>query len=123
MGTKGVWVNSQDYISKFSECFPAYPKNRLIFSRIGVNQQIFYPRACEVRSSLGKHVHSWDKARLQGISRAVVFVGKFADWKRLDAVLYAAAMYESTFVDLATVVVGTGPDEEVSKYVDLAKKL
>ena len=28
------------------------------------------------------------------MKRLVTFVGKFADWKRLDAVLYAAKEYE-----------------------------
>merc|ERR1719436_1993200 len=38
--TKGVWVNSEDYIGKFASCFPAYPSKKLVFSRIGVNQEI-----------------------------------------------------------------------------------
>ena len=29
------------------------------------------------------------------MKRLVTFVGKFADWKRLDAVLYAAKEYEA----------------------------
>ena len=48
--TQGVWVNSEDYIGKFLDCFPAYPKQNCVFSRIGVNQKIFCPRGTEVEA-------------------------------------------------------------------------
>ena len=46
--TQGVWVNSEDYIGKFLDCFPLYPKQNCVFSQIGVNQKIFCPRGTEV---------------------------------------------------------------------------
>jgi len=121
--TAGVWVNSQDYIDKFAECFPFYPKKKLVFSRIGVNQHIFRPTGASVAKDLTKYVRAEDRAKLASIERVVTFVGKFADWKRLDAVLHAAAIYEKRFPDLGTVVVGSGPPEAVSKYEGLAAQL
>ncbi len=50
--TQGVWVNSEDYIGKFLDCFPQYPKQNCVFSRIGVNQKIFRPRGTEVATQL-----------------------------------------------------------------------
>jgi len=70
-----------------------------------------------------KHLREEDKSKLQGIKRAVTFVGKFADWKRLDCVLYAAAEYEAQHPDLATIIVGSGPKEAIEEYEGLAKKL
>jgi len=118
----GIWVNSEDYIAKFLDCFPTYPKDYCIFSRIGVNQQVFKPTGCTV-AGLDKHLKDDDQGKLSGIKRVVTFVGKFADWKRLDAVLYAAAVYEKTFPDLATMIVGTGPPEAVELYWGMGKIL
>jgi len=39
---------------------------------------------------------SQDQPKVASMKRLVTFVGKFADWKRLDAVLYAAKEYEAT---------------------------
>ena len=58
--TSGVWVNSEDYIGKFLDCFPSYPKERCIFSRIGVNQKTFCPKGTAVASDLAKHLAEED---------------------------------------------------------------
>ena len=44
---------------------------------------------------LAKHLREEDRAKVASMKRLVTFVGKFADWKRLDAVLYAAKEYEA----------------------------
>lgn len=55
----------------------------------------------------------------------VAFVGKFADWKRLDSLLIAAAAYEKAFAakgqKVVTVVAGTGPPAQVKRFQDIAK--
>merc|ERR1712151_176465 len=107
----------------FADCFPKYPKKNLVFSRIGVNQKIFRPKNTTIEDDLAKYVRTGDKGKLKDIKKVVTFVGKFADWKRLDAVLHAANAYEKTFKDLGTVVVGSGPPESVELYEGLAKKL
>lgn len=118
----GIWVNSKDYIGKFLDCFPTYPKDRTVYSQIGVNMNTFRPKGTTV-ADLAKHVKEEDKPKLAGVKRVVTFVGKFADWKRLDAVLYAAAEYEKRYPDVATVIVGHGPPEAVALYTGLAKTL
>jgi len=120
--TNGIWVNSKDYIDKFLDCFPEYPKARTVYSQIGVNQKTFRPTGATV-ADLAKHVRVEDRHKLSGIKRVVTFVGKFADWKRLDATLHAAAEYEKTHPDVATVIVGSGPKEAIEEYEGLAKKL
>jgi len=115
-------VNSRDYIGKFLDCFPTYPKDRTVYSQIGVNVKTFRPKGTTVKD-LEKHIKDEDKPKLAGVKKVVTFVGKFADWKRLDAVLYAAAEYEAANPDVATVIVGHGPPEAVALYTGLAKKL
>jgi len=122
--TQGIWVNSEDYIHKFLDCFPSYPKDRLTFSRIGVNQKIFCPKGTNL-TDVAKYIRDGDKEKYEksGIKRLVTFVGKFADWKRLDVVLRAAAIYEEKFQDLGTIIIGSGPEEAVKEYEELAKTL
>mmetsp|Transcript_51281 Transcript_51281/g.111300 ORF Transcript_51281/g.111300 Transcript_51281/m.111300 type:complete len:485 (+) Transcript_51281:36-1490(+) len=118
--TSGVWVNSKDYVGKFLDCFPEYPAERTKYSQIGVNQNTFRPTGSTVAKDLAKYIREVDKPKLAGVKRTVTFVGKFADWKRLDAVLYAAAEYEKTHPDVATVIVGSGPPEAIQTYEGLA---
>jgi len=106
--TSGIFVNSEDYIGKFAECFPSYPANRMVFSRIGVNQSIFCPKGTTVQG-VTKHLRPEDKSKMSAIKRLITFVGKFADWKRLDVVLRAAAKYEAAFPDVATLCIVTRP--------------
>merc|ERR1719436_2148378 len=104
--TSGIWVNSRDYIDKFLDCFPTYPKDRTVYSQIGVNQNTFRPKGTTVAKDLAQHIRDEDKPALKDVKRVVTFVGKFADWKRVDAVLRAAAVYEQKFPDVGTVIVG-----------------
>merc|ERR1711994_127637 len=55
--------------------------------------------------------------------QCVAFVGKAAEWKRQAALLRAASQYENEFPELATLCVGTGPDEEIKKLKDLCEEL
>ena len=50
-----------------------------------------------------------DQPKVASMKRLVTFVGKFADWKRLDAVLYAAKEYEAPWVSsgVLTKILGT----------------
>lgn len=119
----GIWVNSRDYINKFMDCFPEYPRTHALYSQIGVNQKTFRPKGTTVATDLKQHLREEDKPKLAGVKKVVTFIGKFADWKRLDAVLHAAAEYEKQHPDVATLIVGSGPKEAIAEYEGLAKKL
>lgn len=121
--TQGVWVNSKDYVDKFLDCFPTYPADRTVYSQIGVNQNTFRPKGTTVAKDLAQHIREEDKPKLRDVKKIVTFIGKFADWKRLDAVLHAAVEYEKNNPDLGTVIVGSGPKEAIEEYEGLAKKL
>merc|ERR1712151_193466 len=53
----------------------------------------------------------------------LAFVGKAAEWKRQAALLHAADQYEKEFPNLATLCVGTGPEDELKKLKDLCAEL
>merc|ERR1719411_210090 len=59
--TRGIWVNSQDFVKKFCDLFTKYPKDRVIYSQIGVNQKVFKPTASKVETDLAKHIKDEDK--------------------------------------------------------------
>ena len=61
--------------------------------------------------------------RADGFDAVVAFCGKFADWKRLDALLRAAAIYEQHEKKILTLVVGSGPHEAQVQMHDLAAEL
>lgn len=54
------------------------------------------------------------------IQNVVIIVSKFADWKRIPALLYAASSFEKALPGTALVIVGTGPLEAQKKLQDLA---
>ena len=63
-------------------------------------------------------------APADGFDAVVAFVGKFADWKRLDALLRAAAIYEQHPTrKILTLVAGSGPLEAQVKMHDLVAEL
>jgi glycosyltransferase involved in cell wall biosynthesis len=62
-------------------------------------------------------------APADGFDAVVAFCGKFADWKRLDALLRAAAIYEQHELRILTLVIGSGPVEAQVQMQDLAAEL
>jgi len=56
-------------------------------------------------------------------TQMVVFVGKYAEWKRQAALLHAAATLEKEFPTLTIFCAGTGPDDEKAKLVALCETL
>jgi glycosyltransferase involved in cell wall biosynthesis len=62
-------------------------------------------------------------APADGFDAVVAFCGKFADWKRLDALLRAAAIYEQQERRILTLVVGSGPVAAQVQMHELAAEL
>lgn len=119
-GITGVFAISTDQKSKAKEIFPTFPDDRLVVSPNGVNQDVFYPRVGIERKSIDALLE--EHMPLKGAvnksyDKAVVFIGKFANWKRLDAVLEAAARYQDEEGDrVCFVIIGSGPPEAVAHY-------
>jgi len=63
----------------------------------------------------------------EGFTHMVVFVGKFADWKRLDTLMMAAVIYEKEIAErgekVITIIAGSGPLDSQKLYMDMPAKL
>lgn len=124
---------STEQVQAFSDLFPGFPRERIVLSPNGYNQDVFcVPDDDRPRDELlaafrtvpyegSRHV---PRAIGAGFDAVVVFCGKFAAWKRLDALLRAAASYEDAGGRrIATLVVGSGPHRDQVLMQDLADEL
>ncbi|GLZ54747.1 glycosyltransferase [Actinomycetospora sp. NBRC 106378] len=109
---------SSEQIEAFSDVFPEFPRERVVLSHNGYNDRVFRESdtaPAEALSQLADDVPDFDAV--------VAFCGKFADWKRLDALLRAAAQYEQEDRRIVTVVAGGGPEEQQRAMRDLVADL
>jgi glycosyltransferase involved in cell wall biosynthesis len=116
--------------------FPEFPRDRVILSHNGYNQDVFgvrpdvYADRANVLAGFmtqppeGSGRTPEPVAPADGFDAVVAFCGKFADWKRLDALLRAAATYEQrTDKKILTLVAGSGPLDAQVQMHDLATEL
>ncbi len=133
-GVDVVAAISAEQVEAFCSVFGSFPRDRVILSPNGYNQDVFksldlYRSRESVLAGFntapyeGSAVPAGPVVSPDGFDAVVVFVGKFADWKRLDAVLAAAASYEQDDVRIMTVVAGSGPHEAQVAMQDLAASL
>lgn len=133
---------STQQIEAFAEIYPDFPRDRVVLSPNGYNDTVFRPGAPpdRVRHWRRDVLVGFDTAPYEGspnparnlpgdYDRVVVFCGKFANWKRLDALLAAAAIWEGQAVQagapgaIATIIVGSGPHDDQVLYQDMADRL
>ncbi len=128
-GVQLCYAISQQQIQSFLEIFPSFPKERVVISPNGINQQIFHPTPGATIATVLSEFSTWHyegssrrPAKINGANykHAVVMVGKFAVWKRIQGLLYAAKEYEKTLPGTATIIVGTGPPDSQKELQDLA---
>ncbi len=126
---------SNQQVDAFSAVFDTFPADRIALSPNGYNEAFFKPAAAPAE------VAGWRADVLPGFAtepyegsplpsapvpgdydKVVVFCGKFAAWKRLDALLRAAAIWEAdeTHGKVGLIVVGSGPLKDQRHYHELA---
>lgn len=118
----GIFTISRDQQERFKHTFSAYPSEKVVISNNGVDPQIFKPLSNidrkQVLANLGISTNA---------DYIVTFVGKFAEWKRLDYLLCAASIYEKYFRDIKkniiTIIAGTGSPDQIELYRELADSL
>lgn len=124
---------STQQIDALVDIFPTFPRERVVLSPNGYNQAVFHPPKSG-GSTLSDRLEILQRfetqpfegsphapRRVEGAFDAVVvFCGKFADWKRLDALLHAASIYERTSPNIATLIIGSGPHQDQVKMQTLA---
>merc|ERR1740121_2620739 len=131
-GVNACFVISEEQKGGIKEIFPEFPQDRVIVAPNGINVEVFKPQdktfATVLKEQLVDQKILWPaqaptEASIGKYKRCLAFVGKAAEWKRQAALLRAAALYEKTFPDVATLCVGTGPEEEIKKLTDLCTEL
>merc|ERR1712038_655025 len=120
---------SEEQKGGIAEIFPCFPQDRVIVAPNGINVEKFKPREKPLGQVLKEQTREilWPAAPSEEdvgkYKQCIAFVGKAAEWKRQAALLHAAAQYEKEFPELATLCVGTGPEEELKKLKDLCEEL
>jgi len=125
---------SIEQVNALLDVFPEFPRERVILSPNGYNQDVFHPlpdgadRAAVLAGFSTQPLHGSDAvpqpiAPPEGFDAVVAFCGKFADWKRLDALLRAAAIYEQDDLRILTLVIGSGPPEAQRQMHELTTEL
>ena len=98
--------------------------NQDVFHRLSEPTDVYAERervlaGCSTQPPAG-HGEAGPVAPADGFDAVVAFCGKFADWKRLDALLLAAATYEKHERKILTVIAGSGPVEAQQTMHQLA---
>jgi glycosyltransferase involved in cell wall biosynthesis len=137
-GVDVVAAISAEQVEAFLATFPEFPRDRVVLSHNGYNQDVFrrltqptdvYADRADVLAGFmtqppeGSDIKPEPVAPPDGFDAVVAFCGKFADWKRLDALLRGAAIYEQHELRILTLVVGSGPVEAQVQMHDLAAEL
>ena len=135
-GIDAVAAISGEQVEVFLNVFPEFPRDRVTLSPNGYNQQSFHVLP-DVYVDRERVLSGFTTASLPddpegprpvapegGFDAVVAFCGKFANWKRLDALLRAAAIYEKDDDRrVLTLIVGSGPLEAQIEMHDLAAEL
>jgi glycosyltransferase involved in cell wall biosynthesis len=126
---------SLEQVDALVDVFPEFPRERVVLSPNGYNQDVFGPlpdgtdradvlAGFQTQPLEGSDAPPEPVAPEGGFDAVVVFCGKFADWKRLDALLRAAATYEQDpHRRILTLVVGSGPPEAQRAMHELTTEL
>ena len=137
-GVDVVAAISGEQVEALLGVFPEFPRERVVLSPNGYNQEVFHrlTEPVDVYADRAAVLARFTTQPYEGSTRApepvapeggfdavVAFCGKFADWKRLDALLRAAAIYEKQDLRILTLVAGSGPHEAQVQVQDLAAEL
>ncbi len=129
---QGVFVISDSQSQHFLSIYPDYDPQRVFVTPNGIDPAVFrvMPELTRVGVLSDFPTKPYEGSAQQpsaipdDVDRMVLFVGKFADVKRLDALLRAAVIYEAEAaaagLRVATVIAGSGPLAEQRRYQDLA---
>ena len=131
----GIFVISNSQKERFISIFESYDPANIYVTPNGINPKVFCVDDSLERDRVLAEFPTTPyenspvpvAAIPQGFDRMVLFVGKFADIKRIDCLLQAAQTYEqgakAAGLRVATVIAGSGPLEEQKLYQDMAVEL
>ncbi|MFT5470006.1 MAG: glycosyltransferase involved in cell wall biosynthesis [Verrucomicrobiales bacterium] len=131
----GVLVISNSQSERFLSIFSDYNPERVFVAPNGIDPAVFHVddtlERDTVLSRFPTKPYEGSAAAPSsippGFDRIVLFVGKFADIKRIDCLLRAAVAYEKVAAEaglrVATLIAGSGPLADQRLYQDLATDL
>jgi glycosyltransferase involved in cell wall biosynthesis len=131
----GVFVISNSQKQRFLSIFDNYDPDKVFVTPNGIDPGVFHVddtlKRDEVLARFSTKPYEGSSIAPihipPGYDRMVLFVGKFADIKRIDCLLRAAHSYEQAFaaagLRVATIIAGSGPLTEQRLYQDLAVQL
>jgi glycosyltransferase involved in cell wall biosynthesis len=131
----GVFVVSNSQKERFLSVFSDYDPNRVFVTPNGIDPTIFHRDETLDRDAVLSHFPTTPyegssaapSSIPPGFDQMVLFVGKFADIKRIDCLLHAAVTYEkvaaSAGLRVATIIAGSGPLADQKLYQDMAVEL
>jgi glycosyltransferase involved in cell wall biosynthesis len=131
----GVFVISESQRERFLSIFSDYDPGHVFVAPNGIDPAVFHlddtlERDAVLRDFPTKPYEGSAATPTSippGCDRMVLFVGKFADIKRIDCLLRAAVNYErvaaSAGLRVTTVIAGSGPLAEQRLYQDMAVEL
>jgi glycosyltransferase involved in cell wall biosynthesis len=131
----GVFVISDSQRDRFLSVFDEYDSGRVFVAPNGIDPSVFQVDETLTRGAVLSQYQTkpyegssqTPAAIPPGYDRMVLYVGKFADIKRIDCLLRAAVDYERVAeeagLSVATVIAGSGPLEDQKLYQDLAVEL
>jgi len=122
-----VLAISEDNKKMFLSHFPNFNPDNILVNPPGFNPLVFHKTEDTIANlSDFSTVTYEDSGKDVGpipadkYKKMLLFVGKFADWKRLDMVLKAAKQWEAKYPDVCTVIAGTGQPADVKLYHKMA---
>lgn len=121
--SKRIFVISKQQEEKFKKLFP-FAADKVVLVRNGCDTSVFYKDdTVNVKNLLGSlHSNILPTAGIPtNYDKLAIFVGKFAQFKRVDLVLDAAKIYEEEMhkkgLNVLTLIVGAGAlDNELKKH-------
>mmetsp|Transcript_18297 Transcript_18297/g.48731 ORF Transcript_18297/g.48731 Transcript_18297/m.48731 type:complete len:477 (+) Transcript_18297:65-1495(+) len=128
-GIAACFVISVDQKKVIEEVFPEFPANRVIVAPNGINVETFKPQPKTLTQVVTEQTREiiWpaspSEEACSKVKQVVTFVGKFAEWKRQEAVFHAMKALEAEFPDLVLLSCGVGPDAERDKLVKVCEEL
>jgi glycosyltransferase involved in cell wall biosynthesis len=131
----GIFVISNSQKERFLSILEGYDADKIFVTPNGIDPAVFHVnkdlRRDEVLAQFPTTPYQGSDIAPtsipEGFDRMVLFVGKFADIKRIDCLLQGARTYEKVAAEaglrVATVIAGSGPLEDQKLYQDLAVEL
>ncbi len=126
-----AYAISEENMDVFADLFPKFNKDRFILANPGFNS-CFIPRPHKKLEDVLKEANlkhlGLTKEKTYDLrtdyKHMVVFVGQFVGWKRIDAVLRAAKIWEAEFGDeILTLIIGKQKKEYNIELQNLNKNL